>query len=97
MKRDLSAPLSEDQLEVVRWTQENGNDPKKAADHFYLDVEDVFWWTIQDYEEQKHVLNQRAEQEGFEGELLHQINQIYEKELTFRKLWEEAAKANPKA
>ncbi len=88
MKYDFSKPLTEEQMEVVRWTQENGDDVVKAGEHFDMDPTTIFRWTIQDYEETRQPLMKQ----GFEemtDELLHQINSIYEKEVNLRKIWED--------
>lgn len=88
MKFDFSKPLTEDQLEIVRWTQENGDDVKKASEHFDMDPTDIYRWTIQDYE----LTRQPLMQQGFESmseDLLKTINSIYEKEVNLRKTWED--------
>lgn len=88
MKRDMSKPLSADQMEVVTWCQANDDDPVKAGEHFNLDPNDVFWWVIQNYEERRSALKDKLEN-GKDNSVLHEINQIYESELHARKLWEE--------
>lgn len=91
MKYDFSTPLSEEQLDVVQWTQQNGDDVKKASEHFDLDPGDVFKWAIQDYELRRRPLMQQ----GFEemtSDLLKEINAIYESEVNLRKTYEDYQK-----
>lgn len=91
MKYDFSTPLTDEQLDVVRWTQENGDDVKKASEHFDLDPTEIFKWTIQDYELTRRPLMKQGFEEMTE-DLLRQINSIYEKEVNLRKIWEDYIK-----
>ncbi|MEY8309179.1 hypothetical protein AAK899_06645 [Erysipelotrichaceae bacterium 51-3] len=92
MKYDFSKPLTDDQLEVVRWVQENGDDVTKASEHFDLDPADIFKWTIQDYELTREPLMKEGTQNMTE-ELLAQINTLYEHEVNLNKIWEDFQKA----
>ncbi len=92
MKYDFSTPLTDEQLQVVRWVQENGDDVVKAGRKFDLDPTDAFKWTIQDYELRREPLRKKGEAEGMTDELFDEINTIYEKEVTLRKIWDEFVK-----
>ncbi len=92
MKYDFSQPLNEDQMEVVRWVQENGDDVMKAAEYFDLDPADIFKWTIQDYELARKPLMEQGKTNMTE-ELLKEINTIYEHEVNLNKIWEDGQAA----
>lgn len=96
MKHDFSKPLTEDQLEAVRYCQDHDNNVLIAGKDLNLDPTDVFWWTIQDYEGQRAELKKQADEEGLEGQLLKDINALYEKEVHLRKIWEDWLKENGK-
>lgn len=88
MKYDFSKPLTEEQMQVVRHCQ-NGNDEVViTADELGLSPDDVFAWTIQDYETRRQELWQQSKAE-MTPELMHEINQIYSHQVTLRKCYED--------
>ena len=92
MKYDFSTPLNDEQMKVVEWVQANGDDVIKAAAQFKLNPDEIFSWTIQDYESRRRPLMEQ----GFEAmsdDLLKETNSIYEKEVNLRKIWEDDKKA----
>lgn len=96
MKYDFSTPLTEEQMKVVEWVQANGDDVIKASAEFNMDPDDIFYWTIQDYELRRRPLMQQGFKE-MTGDLLKEINSIYEKEVNLRKIWEDDKKAKQDA
>lgn len=88
MKYDFSKPLTEEQLKIVRYCQDHDDDVVVTGKEFGIHPDEVFRYTIQDYEGRRQPLMEQSKTE-MTKDLMIEINSLYAHEVALRKCWED--------